>query len=114
MQPVFASRAYSQAASLPKKTRPETTVGCEYISVAFGTPKAHFNLRLGTCAAVSPAFAAVWNRAFFSPAPQPFHDGPLAGLAIGGFEAHLFVIDFESPAALFMGRPERNSANCRF
>src|SRR6185436_1333524 len=111
MQPVFASSAYSHAASLPKKTRPDTTVGCEYISVAFGTPKAHFSLRFGTWAAVSPAFAAVWNRAFCTPAPQPFQEGPLAGLAIVGFDEHLFVMVFESPAALFIGRPERNSEN---
>jgi len=51
-------------ASLPKKTRPEATVGWECISLAFGSPKAHFNFKAGTCAAVSPASAAVWNRAF--------------------------------------------------
>src|SRR5262245_16080677 len=114
MQPVLASSEYSHAASLPKNTRPETTAGCEYISVALGTPNAHLSFRFGTCAAVRPELAAVWNRAFCTPAPQPFHDGPLAGFVMVGLDGHLLVMVFESPATLFIGRPERNSANCRF
>jgi hypothetical protein len=55
--------------------------------------------------------AAVWKREFPELALQPFHDGPLDGFASVGFEAHLFVILFESPASLFIGRPDRNSAN---
>jgi hypothetical protein len=58
--------------------------------------------------------AAVWNREFPELALHPFHEGPFAGFASVGFDGHLFVMLFESPAALFIGRPERNSANCRF
>src|SRR5215831_363086 len=95
-------------ASLPKKTRPEATVGCECISAAFGTPKAHFSLSPGTCAAVNPAAFAVWNRAFLSPGLQPFHAGPAAGSVNGGFAGQGFVIFLMSPASsLPIGRAER-------
>src|SRR5436190_9506946 len=102
-------------ASLPKNTRPETMVGCECISAALGTPKAHLSFRVGTWAAVSPAAAAGWNRAFLSAGLQPFHAGPAAGSAIGGLVGQAFVIFFISPASsLPIGRAARNSAIWRF
>src|SRR5215813_7020732 len=90
-------------------------VGCECISAALGTPKAHLSFRFGTWAAVRPAALAVWNRAFLSPGLQPFQAGPAAGSVIGGFAGHGFVIFLISPASsLPIGRAARNSAICRF
>src|SRR5215468_9487241 len=102
-------------ASLPKNTRPETTVGCECISAALGTPKAHLSFRFGICSAARPAALAVWKRAFWLPGLHPFHDGPAAGSDIGGLEGQGFVIFFKSPASsLPIGRAARNSAICLF
>ena len=54
-------------------------VGWLYIEAAPGRPNAHFNLRLGTCAALIPAAFAAWNRVFVASGPQPFHDALAAG-----------------------------------
>src|SRR5882757_4058034 len=101
--------------SLPTKTLPDTTVGCELVVSPVGNPKAHFTLRRGTSAAVSRAAAAGWKRVLLLSLPQPFHPALAAGSVIAGFCAHLLGMFFASPAAeLPIGRPERNSAIRRF
>ena len=101
--------------SAPKKTRPPAIVGCPYIDAAFGRPNAHFNLRLGTCAAVMPAAFADWKRALVASGPQPFHAAPAEGSVSFAFAAQWFGIDFGSPAGTLPSfRPPTNSAKPRF
>ncbi len=57
-QPVAALSAYTKPVSAPAYTRPPATVGCPYIEVAFGKPKAHFSFSFGTWSALRPAAEA--------------------------------------------------------
>src|SRR5678816_2247539 len=95
--------------SLPAKTRPETTVGCEFEDSPVGKPKAHFNFSLGTLAAVRRAAAAGWNRVLLPSLPQPFHPADAAGSVIAGLLVHLFGMSFALPAfELPIGLPDMN------
>src|SRR5689334_11395816 len=92
-------------------TRPDTTVGCALLVMPFGIPKAHFNFRRGTSAAVRRAAAAGWNRVLARSGLQPFHAGPLEGSRIGGLAVHWFGIALASALwTLPSGRPLMNSA----
>jgi hypothetical protein len=68
-----------------KKTRPETTAGSPKTCFAPASPKAHFNLRCGTWAAVRCAALAGWKRELERSRPQPFQAGLDAGSAKAGF-----------------------------
>src|SRR6476619_655880 len=101
--------------SLPAKTRPATTVGCEFELSPVGKPKAHFSFNFGTSVAVSRAAAAVWKRVLPLSLPQPFHPAPAAGSVIAGLREHLFGMSFALPAfERPSGRPDMNSAIRRF
>src|SRR5215469_10154890 len=73
--PLAALIEYTDPVSVPKNTRPPTTVAWPFIVLEAGNPNAHFSLRRGTCSGASCAAAASWKRALLIPAPQPFHVG---------------------------------------
>ena len=101
--------------SLPTKTRPDTTVGWALAETPVGKPKAHFSRRRGTCAGVSPAAAAGWNRVFAALPPHAFQPLDAAGSVIGGFAVQRFdIVAAEPAAALPIGRPDMNSARIFF
>ena len=96
--------------SLATNRRPPATAGCARAARTPGNPNAHFNFSFGTSAAVNPPLLAGWNRAFATPAPQPFHDGPELGLDIAGADAHRPVDASDAPPT---ARPVTNSATSR-
>src|SRR5688572_4465933 len=98
--------------SLPTKARPPATVGCELDVSPLGKPKAHFNFRLGICAAVRPAPRAGWNRVLELSTPQPME--PASRFVIVGLFAHWLGMVLAAPGPeLPTGRPLMNSATRR-
>src|SRR5262245_49175843 len=83
VQPVFASSEYTVPFWVPTKIRPAATVGWPYADSVSGNANAHFSLRAGTCAAVSPACSAGWKRMLAGVGLQPFHCGPADGSPSG-------------------------------
>src|SRR5688500_2646121 len=99
------------------KTRPSTIVGCPYAEDVHGSPNAHFNSSLATCAAEKPcrrrssvapdsfgpsppAAFADWNRVFLVMSGlHPFHD-PAERFDTGGCVAHMFVIVVAPPLSV--------------
>src|SRR5262245_10708504 len=83
VQPVFASSEYTVPFWVPTKIRPAATVGWPYADSVSGNANAHFSLRAGTCAAVSPACSAGWKRMLAGEGLQPFQCGPADGSPSG-------------------------------
>src|SRR5215467_3094941 len=106
MHPVFASSEYTVPFWLPVKRRPLTTVMPPHAEFESGKPKAHFNLRRGTSAAVSPE--AGWKTVLVRSGDQPFHCGSDAGSRNGGCAGQRPVVDPVTSPPSFL--PVRNSA----
>src|SRR5688572_17628259 len=113
-QPERASIEYTARLSLPMKTRPSATVGCDELTPPPGKPNAHFSVSFGTSRAVRPAAAAAWNRALFVP-PHPFHAAVVERSPSGGLEVQRFAIfAVPVPSTSKKGRRATNSVRSRF